>query len=119
MMPKVYCKYCYSYTRLVPGDGIYECANCGAGLAPIDEIKLHGSYSRFQECITACYAVMMEAIELKKIKGEKVDEMSLYHKCPHVNRNNRGLYGLPLIEELRKSLGLPPLTERARVTFKR
>jgi hypothetical protein len=111
MIPRVYCKYCYRFTRLIPGDGVYECEHCGAGLAPFEEIKVHGSYKRFQECMVASFAVMNEAYKWHKERGETVDEMSLYPKCPHHDRKTRGLYGMDLILVMRKTLGLPDLPD--------
>lgn len=33
---EVYCKYCYQNTHLQPGDGVWECEHCGAGLCPFE-----------------------------------------------------------------------------------
>jgi len=106
-LPKVYCKYCYKYVSLKVGDGILECSNCGAGLAPIEEVEKHGSYKRFKECLEACFAVMNEAYKWNRSKGIKISETSVYPNCPHEKGKNRKLYGVPLIVELRKSVGLP------------
>jgi hypothetical protein len=48
-MPKVYCKYCYTYVGLEIGDDVYACSECGAGLAPLSEVKKYGSYKKYQE----------------------------------------------------------------------
>jgi hypothetical protein len=106
-LPKVYCKYCYKYVSLKVGDGVLECSNCGAGLAPIEEVANHDSYRRFKECAEVAYAVMNEAYEWNRSKGIKVNEMSVYPSCPHGKSENRKLYGIALIIELRKSVGLP------------
>lgn len=106
-MPKVYCKYCYKYVSLTMGDGIMECSNCGAGLAPIEAIETHGSYKHFEECIEVCFAVMNEAYEWNRSKGIKVNETDVYPDCPHEEIENRKLYGIPLIIEMRKRVGLP------------
>jgi hypothetical protein len=141
--------------NLIVGDGILECENCGYGFAPLDDIEIHGSYRRFQECIGVRYAVSNEAqqkipkpkmpnwdsyhvllkeIEIQRSVGlpddpelkcryaeasalqkklwaenELVQKWrdSCYPKCPHEKKENRKLYDVPLIIEMRKSVGLP------------
>jgi hypothetical protein len=83
---------CEKTVNLIVGDGILECENCGYGFAPLDDIEIHGSYKRFQECIGIAYAVSNEA-QQKFPKPNKPDWES-YHK---------------LLKELeiQRSIGLP------------
>lgn len=118
-MPKVYCKYCDSYVGLVMGDGIYECSNCGYGLAPVDGVELHGSFGKFNECAEVAFAVMNEAIEYYKAQGWTIDHncstassdgkkvVKICPECPHESRGTKKLYGLPLVQVMRRSIGLP------------
>ncbi|MFY3742156.1 MAG: hypothetical protein HMLIMOIP_002620 [Candidatus Nitrosomirales archaeon] len=105
-MPKVYCKYCYQHVSLVVGDDIYECSNCGSGLAPLD-LCGHTSYTKFKECAELRFAVMNEAIKHFKMRGTSEDMDQCHPTCPHTERRNTKLYDLPLIIELRRKVGLP------------
>jgi len=97
-----YCKYCESRCSLVPADGVYECSNCGAGLAPIDQVDLHGSFRRFDECRTTAYAVRVEASELGMMQNGRGDRP----ECPHIKLGNRRMTGEALIHEMRTSVGI-------------
>jgi len=104
-MPKVYCKYCDSYASLEVEGGLYVCSNCGCGLAPVEEVRKHGSYRKFKECTDVRFAVMVEALEWYRKQGVEKREEEVYPECPHGKKRN--LYGLPLIVELRRNVGLP------------
>jgi hypothetical protein len=93
-LPKVYCEYCYEYVSPVQGDGILECSNCGAGLAPDEEIEIHGSYKRFMECAEACFGVCHEYYEWKTSQGLKVNGREGYPKCPYEDKVKRRLNAL-------------------------
>lgn len=97
-----YCKYCQSRCSLVPADGVYECSNCGAGLAPMDRVELHGSFRRYEECIAASYAVSVEASQL----GLTQNGNGRIPECPHLGRQNSRITGRTLIQEMRRSVGI-------------
>ncbi len=109
-LPKVYCKYCYKYVSLVNGDGIYQCSNCGAGLAEFEHLKVHGAYKRQMECAESAFAVMNEALEYYKKLDITKNDQDVYPKCPHYERGTKKLYGWELIDAMRKQIGLPDMT---------
>src|SRR5215216_2945163 len=112
-MGKVYCKYCYSYVGLEPGDGVWVCSNCNYGLAPMDSgggFGGHPSYSKFRTCIEGAFIVMNMGMHEKKLKGNAEDMKRYYPECPHKNGQNKKLYDQEeLIQHMRQSVGLPPL----------
>lgn len=97
-MPKVYCKHCYKYVRLGVGDGIYTCSNCGAGLAPFEEIEAHGSYKRFVQCMCMTYGLNTGKRKLK-VKVQ----------CPHDDPKLRKLHGGKLLNFFNEIAGLEKL----------
>ena len=46
-----YCKYCYKHVlpHFSFGGGLIQCSECGAGLAPLKEVIIVGSYKQWEQ----------------------------------------------------------------------
>lgn len=67
-MPKlgrwVYCKYCYKNVlpNLAFFDGLIECSECKAGLAPLEDVIRAGSYQTWENNLWKQYSKTLETI---------------------------------------------------------
>ena len=80
---KTYCKYCYKDVHIVPGDGIWECVECGAGLALLDG----GSEERGEALEIAAKKVGLGKETLRK--GEQI--LDAAKKDPEVYKSWQSL----------------------------
>lgn len=89
-MPKLgrwaYCKYCYKHVLpyLSFGDGVIQCPDCGAGLAPLKDVIVAGSYQKWREKIELDYARMMKYLDDIRAGTREPDGMDEYGIVPYI-----------------------------------
>lgn len=94
----VYCKYCYKNVQPILAfyDGLIECSECKAGLAPLDDVIKAGSYQKWYEKLEldfARYLRYMDEVKQGIRKPTGMDEYGIVpHICEHCKKEDATVY---------------------------